>query len=97
MIDVNFSIEFVKGKTYREKRFGVIPSLPQKDFNPSNIFGIYLDRVALLHSESNCASDFLFPNIRLVKGKVFTRNSPVSYDDILKMVKREAFLAHIFF
>ena len=95
MIDSDFSIEFLKGKTYREKRFGVIPSLPQKDFNPSHIFGIYLDRVALLHSEGNCTSDFLFPNIRLVKNKVFTLNSPVSYDNILKMLKREASLAHL--
>ena len=71
--------------------------MPQKDFNPSHIFGIYLDRVALLHSEGSCTRVFLFPNIRLVKSKVFTLNSPVSYDNILKMLKREASLAHLSF
>ena len=67
----------------------------QKDFNPSNIFSIYFDKVAFLQSQSNCASNFLFPNIRVVKGKIFTLNSPITYDNMLKMLKREASLAHL--
>ena len=53
MIDNDFSVSFLKGKTYRELRYGVIPSIPSKDFDPANIFSIYLDKVALLHAEGN--------------------------------------------
>ena len=95
MVDSDFSIQFEKGKSYRESRYGVIPSFPFKDFDPAHIFGIYLDRVALLHSEGNCSNDFLFPNIRAVRNKVFPLNTPVSYSNTLKTLKREASLAHL--
>ena len=55
MIDNDFSVSFLKGKTYRELRYGVIPS---KDFDPANIFSIYLDILALLHEEGNSKNIF---------------------------------------
>ena len=79
MIDNDFSVSFLKGKTYRELRYGVIPSIPSKDFDTANIFSIYLDKLALLHAEGNSNIDYLFPNIRLVKGKEFPLNTPFSY------------------
>ena len=69
MIDNDFSVSFLKGKNYRELSYGVIP----------NNFSIYLDKLALLHAEGNSNIDYLFPNIRLVKGKEFPLNTPFSY------------------
>ena len=71
LIDSDFSVHFLKGKTYRESRYGVIPFIAKKDFNPAEIFGIYYERVAKLHAERNSTVDFLFPNIRVVKGNEF--------------------------
>ena len=56
LVNADFSVHFRKGKRYRESRFGVIPNLPDLDFNPAAIFMEYREIVASLHKkESNCA------------------------------------------
>ena len=49
MIDKDFSVSFLKGKTYCELCFGVIPSIPDKDFDPANSFSIYFDKVSIIY------------------------------------------------
>ena len=68
-----------------------------KDFNPSVIFTIYLEIVAKLHSEGNNSKDFLFPNVRVLKGRLFTLNTPLTYNTMLKYLKREVSLAQLDF
>ena len=43
LVDQDFS---VKGKKYLESRFGVIPYIPTRDFNPAGVFVHYLETVA---------------------------------------------------
>ena len=97
MVAQDFSVCFRKGKTYRESRFGVIPFIQGRDFNPSVIFTIYLEIVAKLHSEGNNSKDFLFPNVRVLKGRLFTLNTPLTYNTMLKYLKREVSLAQLDF
>ena len=42
LVDNDFSVQFFKGKTYLESRFGVIPNIPSRDFNPAGVFIIIL-------------------------------------------------------
>ena len=72
MVDQDFFIQFYKGKTYKESRFGVIPFLKEKDFNPTGIFVIYLERVVKLHAIQNSVKDFLFPNITIKQDSLFS-------------------------
>ena len=95
LIGNDFSVEFHKGKSYKERRLGVIPCITEKDFNPSYIFSLYYDIVAMLQSHSNCNTNYLFPNSRVLKDKTITLNTPISYSNMLKMLKREASMAHL--
>ena len=95
LIGNDFSVKFYKGKTYKERRLGVVPCVLEKDFNPAFIFGLYYDHVAMLQANSSCSSNYLFPNVRVLKNKTITLNTPISYDNMLKMLKREASLAHL--
>ena len=97
MVSQDFSVHFKKGKTYRESRFGVIPFVSGRDFNPSVIFTIYLEIVAKLHATGNNSNDFLFPNVRVLKGNLFTLNTPLTYNTMLKYLKREVSLAQLDF
>ena len=60
LVDNDFSVQFFKGKTYLESRFGVIPNIPSRDFNPAGVFIHYLETVALMHATQNTTRDFLF-------------------------------------
>ena len=50
LVDQDFSVQFHKGKTYLETRFGVIPYITTREFNPAGVFVHYLETVALLHA-----------------------------------------------
>ena len=41
LVDQDFSIQFKKGKTYKDSHFGVIPFLKEKDFNPAVVFLLF--------------------------------------------------------
>ena len=74
---------FKKGKHYRESRFGVIPHLPDRDFNPAAIFMQYREVVASLHAIQNSSHDYLFPNSTTKKHATILKDSPVKYDAFL--------------
>ena len=95
MVDQDFSIQFHKGKTYLESRFGVIPFINSRDFNPAGIFVLYLERVAMLHATQNSVGDFLFPNVVLNNCVVTLCDRPLVYNYFLKLLKTEASLAHL--
>ena len=84
LVDQDFSVQFHKGKTYLESRFGVIPYIPTRDFNPAGVFVHYLETVALLHATQNTDRDFLFPNVTLKKGVVTLCDTPVASNAFLK-------------
>ena len=84
-----FILRFLKGKSYQfgESHLGVVSNLPGLMFNPSRVFSLYLDKVALLHSNSDSSSDLLFPSCKY-SGKVqHTLDKPVSYNVLLKQFK----------
>ena len=90
-----FSVQFRKGKTYLEERYGVIPFLSEKNFNPAGGFIIYLELVAKLHANQNSLHDYLFPNIVIKKGIEYLCDRPVAYNYFSKLLKVEASLAHL--
>ena len=84
-----FILRFLKGKSYQfgESHLGVVSNLPGLMFNPARVFSLYLDKVALLHSNSDSSSDLLFPSCKY-SGKVqHTLDKPVSYNVLLKQFK----------
>ncbi len=87
--DHGFVLTFTKGKTYSigESNIGIVSNLPGLKFNPSEIFSIYLDKIAFLHSTSDSSSDFLFPSLRTVGGVTSTLDKPASYQTFLKAFK----------
>ena len=95
LINDDFSVHFLKGKKYCESRYGVIPNLPNRDFNPAGIFMIYREAVASLHAIQNTSHNFLFPNCTTKKHAVILKNVPVKYDAFLRKLKVEASLAHL--
>ena len=79
----------MKGKSYQfgVSHLGVVSNLPGLLFNPARVFSLYLDKVALLHSNSDSSSDLLFPSCKY-SGKVqHTLDKPVSYNVLLKQFK----------
>ena len=95
LIDNDYSVQFYKGKTYLESRFGVIPNLPHKDFNPAGIFMQYIEVVASMHATHNSSLDYLFPNVTVKKHVITLKDTPVKYDAFLRKLKQEASLAHL--
>lgn len=95
LVNVDFSVHFKKGKRYRESRFGVIPHLPDRDFNPAAIFMQYREVVASLHANNNSFHDYLFPNSTTKKHATVLKDEPVKYDAFLRKLKSEASLAHL--
>ena len=95
LVNDDFSIHFKKGKKYCESRYGGIPNLPNRDFNPAGIFMIYREAVASLHAIQNTSHDYLFPNSTTKKHAVILKNFPVKYDAFLCKLKSEASLAHL--
>ena len=78
MVDQDFSVQFFKGKTYLESRFGVIPNIPSRDFNPAGVFVHYIETVALLHATQNTNQDFIFANMTIKKGVLTLCETPVT-------------------
>ena len=72
---------------YGESHIGVVYILPGLAFNPSRVFSLYLDRVALLHANSDTPSDLLFPACRYSGRVEHSRDKPVSYNVVLKQFK----------
>ena len=82
-----FILRFLKGKSYQfgESHLGVVSKLP--GLMLLGFFSLYLDKVALLHSNSDSSSDLLFPSCKY-SGKVqHTLDKPVSYNVLLKQFK----------
>ena len=84
-----FILNFYKGKSYQygESNIGVVSNLPGLMFNPSRVFSLYLDRVALLHANSDTPSDLLFPSCRFSGLVEHSLDKPVSYNVLLKQFK----------
>ena len=84
-----FVLNFKKGKTYQygECNVGVISNLPRLKYNPAKIFSLYLDRLAIIHSNSHSPSDFLFPSLRNSRSVLHSLDKPVSYYLLLKKFK----------
>ena len=95
LVNDDYSVHFKKGKKYLESRYGVIPNLPNRDFNPAGIFMTYLEVVASLHASQNTSHDYLFPNCTTKKHVVLLKDTPVKYDAFLRKLKQEASLAHL--
>ena len=43
----DYLLEFYFCEGYKEPKFGVVPSIPLKDFDPAWIFAMYFEKVAL--------------------------------------------------
>ena len=84
--EAGFILTFRKGKSYQfgESHIGIVSNLPNLAFNPSRIFSIYLDRVALLHSQSDHSGNLLFPVCKVVKSVETSLPKPISYNVIKK-------------
>ena len=84
-----FILNFLKGKSYQfgESNIGVVSNLPGLLFNPSRVFSLYLDRVALLNANSDTPSDLLFPSCRFSGRVEHSLDKPVSYNVLLKQFK----------
>ena len=95
LVDNDYSVQFFKGKTYLESRFGVIPFLPSNDFNPAGIFLHYLEVVASMHATQNSSRDYLFPNVTIKKLVITLSDTAVQYNPFLKKLKQETSLAHL--
>jgi integrase len=82
--ETGFVLHFKKGKTYQwgESHIGVVSDLPLLDFNPARIFSIYLDRVALLHSNASHNCDLLFFSCRVSFRNELSLDRPVSYSNL---------------
>jgi len=87
--DHGFVLTFTKGKTYAigESNIGIVSNLPGLKYNPSDIFSLYLDKVAYTHATSDSSSDYLFPSLRSVGGVTSTLDKPASYQTFLKAFK----------
>ena len=87
--DDGFVLNFKKGKSYQygECNIGVLSNLPRVKFNPAKIFSLYLDRLAIIHSNSHSPSDFLFPSLRNSRSVLYSLDKPVSYYLLLKKFK----------
>ena len=48
---------------------------------------MYLERIALVHANSDSSSDFLFPSLRSVGRVLTTLDKPISYNYLLKQFK----------
>ena len=57
------------------------------DFNPANLFSLYHDKVALVHSNSDSPPDYLFPSLRKSSSVLHCLDNPVSYQVLLKQFK----------
>ena len=81
-----FILTFQKGKSYQfgEPNIGVVSNLPKISFNPAWVFSIYLDRIALLHANSDHSSNLLFPSCKVSKTLEASLDRPVSYAVLLK-------------
>ena len=88
LVNADFSVNFRKGKRYLESRFGVIPNLPDLDFNPAAIFMQYREVVASLHASRNSGVDYLFPNSTTKKKATVLKDEPVKYDFFLRTLKK---------
>ena len=97
LVDQVYLVTFRKGKRYLESRLGVIPNLPELDFNPAAIFMEYREIVASLHASSNSFVDYLFPNSTTKKKATVLKNETVKYDSFLRTLKKEASIAHLSF
>ena len=95
LVDNDFFVQFFKGETYLESRFGIIPFLPTKDFNPAGVFLHYLEVVASMHAIQNASQDYIFPNITIKKNVVTLSDTHVQYNAFLKKLKIEASSAHL--
>jgi integrase len=84
--EAGFILTFRKGKSYQfgESHIGIVSNLTNLAFNPSRIFSIYLDRVALLHSKSDHSGNLLFPICKVVKSVETSLPKPISYNEIKK-------------
>ena len=87
--DDGFVLNFKKGKAYQygECHIGVLSNLPRLKFNPAKIFSLYLDKLAIIHSNSHSPSNYLFPSLRNSRSILHSLDKPVSYSLLLSKFK----------